>query len=78
MQGLRWYADKLRVDDDGDVAQEFLSEVIPETPGPYNTRRPPRFESVPRTRPVKLKGDVCTHDGNVHQHVESPIGSHWA
>ncbi|KAL3687796.1 hypothetical protein R1sor_014105 [Riccia sorocarpa] len=78
VQGLKWYADKLRVDDDGDVAQEFLSEVIPETPGPYNKRRPPRFESVPRTRPAKLKGDVHTHDGNVHQHVESPLGSHWA
>ncbi|KAL2629916.1 hypothetical protein R1flu_014602 [Riccia fluitans] len=46
VQGLKWYADKLRVDDDGDVAQEFLSEVIPETPGPYNKRRPPRFETT--------------------------------
>ena len=28
LQGLQWYAEKLKMDEDGDVAQEFLTETI--------------------------------------------------
>lgn len=31
LQGLRWYAKRLQVDEDGDVADEFLDEVLPLT-----------------------------------------------
>ncbi|KAG0580116.1 hypothetical protein M758_4G149500 [Ceratodon purpureus] len=65
VQGLTWYAKELRADDDGDVAQEFLREVVPETRD-VNATTPPCFEAVRHTRPVKLKGPVCTQDGNVH------------
>lgn len=65
MQGLTWYAKELRADDDGDVAQEFLREVVPEARD-LNTSTPACFEAVRHTRPVKLKGPVCTQDGNVH------------
>lgn len=65
VQGLTWYAKELRADDDGDVAQEFLREVVPEARD-LNSTMPPCFEAVRHTRPVKLKGPVCTQDGNVH------------
>lgn len=65
VQGLSWYAKELRADDDGDVAQEFLREVVHEAQDP-KANPPPCFEAVRHTRPVKLKGPVCTQDGNVH------------
>ncbi|CAK9196784.1 hypothetical protein BDL97_11G055400 [Sphagnum fallax] len=70
VQGLTWYAENLRADDDGDVAQEFLEEVLPsETQGgPHNKKsRLLAFETVLHTKPVKLKGPVRIQDGNVHQ-----------
>ncbi|CAM6046506.1 unnamed protein product [Sphagnum compactum] len=74
IQGLTWYAENLRADDDGDVAQEFLEEIIPKTQvDPSNNKKstPAGFEAVTHTtRPVKLKGPVCIQDGNVHQSVE--------
>jgi len=73
VQGLTWYAENLRADDDGDVAQEFLEEVLPsETQGgPHNKKsRLLVFETVLHTKPVKLKGPVRIQDGNVHQSVE--------
>ncbi|XP_073389237.1 uncharacterized protein [Physcomitrium patens] len=65
VQGLTWYAKEFRADDDGDVAQEFLREVIPNARD-LNATMPPCFEAVRHTRPVKLKGPVCTQNGNVH------------
>jgi hypothetical protein len=74
MQGLTWYAENLRADDDGDVAQEFLEEIIPKTQvDPSNNKKSTLagFKAVTHTtRPVKLKGPVCIQDGNVHQLVE--------
>ncbi len=75
-KGLTWYSERLRVDDDGDIAEEFLSEVLPSGFG--NRSRRARFESSrQQTRPVTLKGHVCTHDGNVHQIVETSGKSTW-
>jgi hypothetical protein len=76
VQGLKWYSERLRVDDDGDIAEEFLSEVVPADPGNRNRRA--RFECVrQKTRPVTLKGPVCTHNGNVHQIIETLGKSSW-
>jgi hypothetical protein len=75
-KGLKWYSERLRVDDDGDIAEEFLSEVLPAGPGNRNRRA--RFECVrQKTRPVTLKGPVCTHNGNVHQIIETLGKSSW-
>ncbi|XVF11021.1 hypothetical protein REPUB_Repub07fG0233300 [Reevesia pubescens] len=53
--GLKWYAKCLRIDEDGDVADEFLDEVLPETPGAAsgeNEQKPfPKFEVKYSTRP---------------------------
>ncbi|KAH9302327.1 hypothetical protein KI387_013910 [Taxus chinensis] len=34
VQGFRWYAQKLQVDEDGDIAEEFLNEVLPNVRAP--------------------------------------------
>lgn len=77
VQGLQWYAEKLMMDEDGDVAQEFLNEVIPQPPvnGTCNSSN---FEVKLPTQPVKLKGPLCTSNGNVHQSIESSTGVHWS
>ncbi|CAM6094415.1 unnamed protein product [Calypogeia fissa] len=77
VQGLTWYTEKLRVDDDGDVAQEFLSEATPECVDADHQGTPPRLESVVQTKPAILKGPVCTQNGNVHQDVERPSEHLW-
>lgn len=71
VQGLQWYSEKLMMDEDGDVAQEFLDEVISHTSGPHSgyTRMLPSFKIKMKTRPAKLKGPVRTYDGNVLQPV---------
>eukprot|EP00250_Pteridium_aquilinum_P006019 c16014_g1_i2 orf=132-749(+) len=73
VQGLQWYSEKLMMDEDGDVAQEFLDEVISQASGPHAgyTRMLPSFKIKMKTRPAKLKGPVHTYDGNVVQTVES-------
>ncbi|KAH7438972.1 hypothetical protein KP509_04G039300 [Ceratopteris richardii] len=72
VQGLQWYAEKLMMDEDGDVAQEFLSEIISQTQAPGCNY----FEVKLPTKAAKLKGPLCTLDGNVHQFVESSAGVH--
>eukprot|EP00250_Pteridium_aquilinum_P024357 c28967_g1_i1 orf=383-802(-) len=75
VQGLQWYAEKLMMDEDGDVAQEFLNEVILQPPA-GGTRNSSNFEVKLPTKPVKLKGPLCTLNGNVHQSIESSTGVH--
>lgn len=77
VQGLRWYAEKLMMDEDGDVAQEFLDEVIPQSSA-SSIQNPSNFEVKMPTRPVKLKGPLCTLNGNVHQSIEPSTGVHWS
>ena len=74
LQGLQWYAEKLKMDEDGDVAQEFLDEVVSHAPGSL-PRACRNFKLIVKTIPAKLKGPVCTSDGNVVQCIESTMGS---
>ncbi|KAJ7517530.1 hypothetical protein O6H91_21G027700 [Diphasiastrum complanatum] len=67
VQGLKWYSEKLCSDEDGDVAEEFFHEPQPETLGEKTSG----LEATVKTNPVKLKGPVCTFDGNVYQFVET-------
>eukprot|EP00246_Nothoceros_aenigmaticus_P011841 TRINITY_DN3389_c0_g1_i2.p1 TRINITY_DN3389_c0_g1~~TRINITY_DN3389_c0_g1_i2.p1 ORF type:complete len:135 (+),score=6.04 TRINITY_DN3389_c0_g1_i2:226-630(+) len=79
VQGLRWYVDGLRTDDDGDVADEFWSEVPTSHKfGADTGRNLSTLELVVSTRPVRLAGPVCTQHGNVHQSVESAGVPLWA
>ncbi|KAL0553030.1 hypothetical protein IC582_006915 [Cucumis melo] len=72
VQGLTWYAKGLRIDEDGDVAEQFLEEVIPEVqtsttdhPKPF-----PRFQINNRNRPAKVENQVILKEGKLQQCIE--------
>lgn len=78
VQGLRWYAKRLRIDEDGDVADEFLEEVLPETPTSIeNQRKLPRFEVKYSARPAKVKKQMLSLDGKIQQCVEHQGRLQW-
>ncbi|KAK8505671.1 hypothetical protein V6N13_073352 [Hibiscus sabdariffa] len=81
VQGLKWYAKRLRIDD-GDVADEFLDEVLPETSGAAsaeNEQKPyPKFEVKYSTRRAKVKTQVMSNDGKIQQCVEYQGRLQWA
>lgn len=72
VQGLRWYAKRLRIDEDGDVADEFLHEVLPEASAVMQDEQKPfpRFQVKSNTRHAKVKRQVLTPDGKFQQSVE--------
>lgn len=78
IQGLRWYAKRLRIDEDGDIADEFLNEVMEETPtNTEDHQRPfPRFEVKYSTRPAKVKNLVLSQEGKI-QCVEHQGRLQW-
>lgn len=81
LQGLRWHAKRLKIDEDGDVADEFLEEVIPETT-PSNSineqrKRYPFFQSKYNIRPAKVKNQVISRDGKIQQCVEYQGRLQW-
>ncbi|XP_022737034.1 uncharacterized protein LOC111289933 [Durio zibethinus] len=81
VQGLKWYAKRLRIDEDGDVADEFLDEVLPKTSGAAsaeNEQKPfPKFEVQYSTRPAKVKNQAISHDGKIQQHAEYQGRLQW-
>ncbi|XP_027361538.1 uncharacterized protein LOC113869419 isoform X1 [Abrus precatorius] len=71
VQGLGWYTKRLMIDEDGDVADEFLDEVsseIPESLAVDHHKMPARFKLKCGTRPVKVKQILS--DGKIQQYVE--------
>lgn len=72
VQGFRWYSRRLRIDEDGDVADEFLDEILP--PAHSGESNPggvhPRFEVKYTTRPAPVRKQVVAIDGNVHPCVD--------
>ena len=72
LQGLQWYAEKLKMDEDGDVAQEFLSETITSHSDSDNHN----LEVKIPAKPIRLKGPLCILNGNVYQYVEGIQGVH--
>uniref|UniRef100_A0A2P2J712 Uncharacterized protein LOC105121582 n=2 Tax=Rhizophora mucronata TaxID=61149 RepID=A0A2P2J712_RHIMU len=78
VQGLKWYTKRLRMDEDGDVADEFLDEVLPEESNVNDQHKPlPRFKVNYNTRPVKIKKQVMTQDGKIQQCVEYQGRLQW-
>ncbi|OVA01258.1 hypothetical protein BVC80_1653g58 [Macleaya cordata] len=79
--GLKWYARSLRIDEDGDVADEFLDEVLQpaEVSCGADDRRqlPKKFEVKYSTRPAKVRKQVITVDGKIHQSVEYQGKLQW-
>ncbi|KAL0692908.1 hypothetical protein Bca4012_060088 [Brassica carinata] len=54
VQGLRWYSMRLRIDEDGDVADEFLED--------HNCKPLPRKS---KTKAAKVRGLVISSDGKL-------------
>ncbi|XP_068306090.1 uncharacterized protein [Pyrus communis] len=77
VQGLKWHAKRLRIDEDGDVADEFLDEVFPGMSiSTENNRALPRFEVKHNTKAAKVKSQAL-HDGKIRQCVEYRGRSQW-
>ncbi|XAR70620.1 hypothetical protein NMG60_11027532 [Bertholletia excelsa] len=80
VQGLKWYARSLRIDEDGDVADEFLDEILPEaSSGMKEQQQPrfPRFEVKYSARPAKVRNQALAPDGKVQQIVEHQGRIQW-
>lgn len=81
VQGFRWYADRLRMDEDGDVADEFVNEVSSEflsyTNEQENMRPLPRFQAKYSPRPANVLEHALTHDGKLQLCVESQGRLTW-
>ncbi|KAH6759090.1 hypothetical protein C2S51_019325 [Perilla frutescens var. frutescens] len=79
IQGLRWYARRLRIDEDGDVADEFLDEVSSDRSrsGEAHERPVPRFEVKYSTRPAKVKNLALLPNGKIQHLVEYQGRLEW-
>lgn len=79
IQGLGWYAKRLRIDEDGDVADEFLDEVSSHTSANVEEqhRTLPTFKVRYSTRPAKVQNQVLTPDGKIQQCVEYQGRLQW-
>lgn len=74
VQGFKWYARRLRIDEEGDVADEFLDEVLPEVKTVSMTednkhRSLPTFEVKYSTLPAKVTSQVLSQ-GRIQHSVE--------
>lgn len=74
VQGFKWYARRLRIDEEGDVADEFLDEVLPEVKTVSVTednkhRSLPTFKVKCSTLPAKVRSQVLTQ-GRIQHSVE--------
>ncbi|XVF53537.1 hypothetical protein PTKIN_Ptkin05aG0107000 [Pterospermum kingtungense] len=81
-EGLKWYAKRLKIDEDGDVADELLDEVLPETSSAASTENEkknpfPKFEVTYSTRPAKVKTQVMSHDGKIQPCMEYQRRLQW-
>ncbi|KAH7863020.1 hypothetical protein Vadar_012294 [Vaccinium darrowii] len=58
VQGLKWYAKRLKIDEDGDVAHEFLDEILPtaSSSGEEDQHRPfPRLRVKDSAKVAKVR-----------------------
>ncbi|KAK9120715.1 hypothetical protein Syun_018332 [Stephania yunnanensis] len=75
-KGLRWYAQRLKIDEDGDVADEFFDEVLPDISSlsfsaDNHQRPPPRKLKVKcSTQPAIVRKQMVAVDGRIHHSVE--------
>ncbi|CAH8306412.1 unnamed protein product [Eruca vesicaria subsp. sativa] len=70
IQGLRWYTKRLRVDEDGDVADEFLEEGDKPRNAEDDHKTMPRLEAKRKTKPAKVRRLVVSSDGKLQQCIE--------
>ena len=78
-QGFRWYTRRLRIDEDGNVADEFLDEIIPEGSVNNNTGPVGRFQVKYNTKPTAtaLRKHVIAVDGDIRHSLEHQGQLRW-
>ncbi|KAJ3685701.1 hypothetical protein LUZ61_014865 [Rhynchospora tenuis] len=76
VQGFRWYTRRLRIDEDGDVADEFLEEV---TVADKQFANPPQFQTKFTTRPTALsmRKQTVARDGDILQSLDYGDDLKW-
>ncbi|KAK4364614.1 hypothetical protein RND71_015972 [Anisodus tanguticus] len=79
VQGLRWYAKRLRIDEDGDVADEFLNEILHDIPSSTEEhhRQYPKFELKYSTKPAKVTSQTLSAAGKIQHRVEHQGRLEW-
>ena len=78
-QGFRWYTRRLRIDEDGDVADEFLDEVLPESSNNSDASPAGRFQVKYNTRPTALamRKQTVAADGDIRHSLEHQGKLQW-
>lgn len=76
---MRWYAKRLRIDEDGDVADEFLEEVLEDTRSrtEEHHRQYPKFELKYTTKPAKITSLALSTAGKIQHRVEHQGKLEW-
>ncbi|XP_075485861.1 uncharacterized protein LOC142525449 [Primulina tabacum] len=79
LQGLNWYAKHLRIDEDGDVADEFLDEDSPDisTSMEEQNRPLPRFKVKHSTKRAEVKKQELLPNGRIRHLVEHHGRQEW-
>jgi len=77
IQGLDWYVKRLKMDEDGDLADEFLDEVSSEKPEGHavdHHKTQARFKPNNATKSVRVKKQILLDGKIIPQIVESHQG----
>ncbi|KAL5199709.1 hypothetical protein ABZP36_020912 [Zizania latifolia] len=79
VQGFRWYTRKLRIDEDGDVADEFLDEVVLESSTNNDATPVGRFQVKYNTRSTALAmgKQITAVDGDIRHSLEYQGRLRW-
>ncbi|TVU33560.1 hypothetical protein EJB05_25385 [Eragrostis curvula] len=79
VQGFRWYTRRLRMDEDGDAADEFLDEIIPERSMNNGASPVGRFQVKYNTKPttIALKKQIVAVDGDIRHSLEYQGQLQW-
>ncbi|KAK9067900.1 hypothetical protein SSX86_012011 [Deinandra increscens subsp. villosa] len=70
VQGLQWYTRSLKMDEDGDVADEFLEEVFPVTVANAPQKSRSEFQVKLTTKPAKARNPRLSQEGTVQHYVK--------
>ncbi|PHT92961.1 hypothetical protein T459_00843 [Capsicum annuum] len=79
-KGLRWYGKRLRIDEDGDVADEFFEEIVPDTPSSseeHHHKQYPKFQLKYTTKPAKITSQALSTAGKIQHRVERQGKLEW-
>ncbi|KZV20086.1 hypothetical protein F511_00943 [Dorcoceras hygrometricum] len=77
LQGLNWYASRQRIDEDGDVADEFLDEDSPDISTSTEEQNRPSFKMKYIAKHAKVKKQKLLPSGRIQHLVEHHGRLEW-